>query len=144
MTGLRSSELAAIFVSKRRINLSVDSESCLSPSAFDATEVTFRTGQFFRVPRGLRTISDDTCDDRRVLVDDGLDSGVVVVDGLNGGSGGDGECVTDVSSESLPVNRRQLSIMHSTFRTFRLYDIKITLERIMICEQSSWAYRCCE
>ena len=135
MTGLRSSELAAIFVSERRINLSVDSESCLSPSAFGATEVTFRTGQLFRVPRGLRTISDDTCDDRRVLVDDGLDSGVVVVDGLNGGSG---------SKESPLVNRRELSITHSTFRTFRLYDVKITLERIMICEQSSRAYRCCE
>ena len=126
MTGLRSSELGAIFVSKRRIHLYVDSESCLSPSAFGATEVTFRTGQFFRVPRGLRTISDDTCDDRRVLVDDGLDSGVVVVDGLNGGSGGHGECVTDVSSESPLVNRRELSITHSTFRTFRLYDVKIT------------------
>ena len=34
--------MAAIFVSKRRIDLSVDSESCLSPSAFGATEVTFR------------------------------------------------------------------------------------------------------
>ena len=62
----------------------MDSELCLSPSAFGAMEVTFRTGQFFRVPRCLRTIGDDMCDDRRVLVDDGLDSGVVVVDGLNG------------------------------------------------------------
>ena len=122
VTGLRSSELAAIFVSKRRINLSVDSESCLSPSAFGATEVTFCTGQFFRVPRSLRTISDDTCDDRRVLVGDGLNSGVVVVDGLNGGSGGHGEYVTDVGSESPLVNRRELSITHSTFRTFRLYE----------------------
>ena len=144
MTGLRSSELAAIFVLERRINLSVVSESCLSPSAFGATEVTFRTGQFLRVPRGLRTINDDTSDDRRVLVDDDLDSGVVVVDGFNGGSGGHGECVTDVSCESPLLNRRELSITHSTFRTFRLYDVKITLERKMISEQSSRAYRCCE
>ena len=124
--------MAAIFVSKRRIDLSVDSKSCLSPSAFGATEVTFRTGQFFRVPRGLWTISNDTCDDRRVLVDDGLDSGVIVVDGLNGGSGGHGECVTDVSSESPLVNRRELSITHSPFRTFRLFDVKVTLERISL------------
>ena len=34
VTGLRSRELVVIFVSKRRLNLSVDSESCLSPSAF--------------------------------------------------------------------------------------------------------------
>ena len=128
--------MAAIFVSKRRIDLSVDSEYCLSPSAFGATEVTFRTGQFFRVPRGLWTISNDTCDDRRVLVDDGLDSGVVVVGGLNGGSGGHGECVTDVSSESPLVNRRELSITHSPFRTFRLFDVKVTLERIMVCEHN--------
>jgi len=45
VTGLRSSELSAISVKKRSVNLSVDSQSCLSPSSFGATEVTFRTGQ---------------------------------------------------------------------------------------------------
>ena len=81
MTGLRSSELSAISLTKRRVNLSVDCQSCLSPSTFGSTEVTFRTGQFFRMPRCPRTNSDDACDDRCVLVDDGLDSAVVEVDG---------------------------------------------------------------
>ena len=84
MTGLRSSVLAAIFISKRLINLSVDSELCLSPTAFGATEVTFRTRQPFRVPRYFQTIGYDTCDDGRVPVGGDLDSGIVVVCELNG------------------------------------------------------------
>ena len=63
------------------------SESCLSPSAFGATAVTFRTSQHFRVPWCLGTNGDDTYDDRRVHVDNGLDSAVVVVDGLDSVSG---------------------------------------------------------
>jgi len=65
----------------------MDSESCLSPSAFGATEVTFRTRQHSRVPRCLRTNDDDTGDHRRVLVDGGPDGVVVVVAGLDTGSG---------------------------------------------------------
>ena len=83
---LRISELSAIF-SKRRIVMFVDSESFLSPSAFGATEVTFLTRQHFRVPRCLWTNGDDTGDDRRVHVDDGPDSAVVVVAGVDTGSG---------------------------------------------------------
>ena len=132
MTGLRSGELAAIFVSKRRINLSVDSQSCLSPS----TPFAFRTGQFFRMPRCPRTNSNDACDDRCVLVDDGLDSAVVVVDGRNSGSGSHGECITDVSGENSLVNRCEFSVTHSAFRMLRLHDV----EHVVICQQSSWTY----
>ena len=129
--------MAAIFVSKRRIDLSVDSESCLSPSAFGATEVTFRTGQFFRVPRGLWTISNDTCDDRRVLVDDGLDSGVVVVDGLNGGSGGHGECVTDVNDIILQYD---LLYGHKNKTTF--YEIVADMPVKVFCMKSELSSTC--
>ena len=65
----------------------VDSESCLSPSAFGATEVTFRTRQHFRVPRCLRMNGDDTGDDRRVVLDDGSDGVVAVIDGHDTFSG---------------------------------------------------------
>ena len=92
VTGLRSSELSAISVTKRRVNLS-------------ATEVTFCTGQFFRMPRCPGTNNDDACDDRCVLVDDVLDCAVVVVDGRNSGFGCHGECITDVSRENSLVNR---------------------------------------
>jgi len=45
--------------------------------------------------KSIRTNSDDTFDDRLVLVDDGLDSGDVVVDGFNGGTGIHVEFVTN-------------------------------------------------
>ena len=122
----------------------VDSESCVSPSAFGTMEVTFHTGQHFRVPRCLQTNNDDTCDDRRVLVDDDINSAVVVVDGLDSGSGDHSECVSDASSDSQLVNRCELSIFHSTLWTFIFYNAKITLEHIVICEQSSRTYTCRE
>ena len=76
---LHNNELSAI-ISKRR-------ESFLSPSAFGEMGITFRTRQHIRVPRCLRTNSDDTGDDRRVLVDDGPDGVVIVVAGLDTGFG---------------------------------------------------------
>ena len=63
----------------------MDRESCVSPSTFGTTDVTCRTRQHFRVPRCLRPNCDDTGDDRRVLVDDGPDSVVVAVAGLDTG-----------------------------------------------------------
>ena len=138
MTGLRSSELSAISVRKRRVNLSVDSQSYLSSSTFGATEVTFRTGQFFRMPRCPRTNSDDACDDRCVLFEDGLDSAVVVVDEHNSGSGSHDECLTDVSRENSLVNRCEFSVTHSALWTLGLHDVEFTLEHVVICEQSSW------
>ena len=137
VTDLRTSEFSATSVTKR---LSVDSQSCLSPSTFGATEVTFRTGQYFRMPRCPRTNSGDACDDRCVLVDDGLDSAVVVVDGRNSGFGSHGECFTDLSRENSLVNRCEFSVTHSAFRTLGLHDVEFTLDHVVICEQSSWAY----
>ena len=120
VTGLRSSELLAIPVTKRRVNLSVDSQSCLSPSMFGAKEVTFRIGQFCRMPRYPRTNSDDAYDDRCLLVDDGLDSAVVVVDGRNSGHG---ECITDVTRLLIDANLQ-------TSLTLRFHDV--------IFQQRSW------
>ena len=92
------------------------------------------------MPRCPRANSDDARDDRCVLVDDGLDSAVVVVDGRNSGSGSNGECITVVSRENSLVNRCEFSVTHSAFRTLRLHDVEFTLEHIVICEQSSWTY----
>ena len=56
-------------------------------SSIRTSTVTFRTRQYFRVPRCLRMNGDDTRhDDRRVPVDDGLDTAVPVVDGHDSGS----------------------------------------------------------
>ena len=94
----------------------MDNESRLSPSALGAAGVT-RTGQLFRVPRCLPTNRDDARGNRCVFVHDGRDGGVVFVNERNSGSS---ECVVDVSRESSLVDRRVLSLTHSTCQTCRL------------------------
>ncbi|KAI0210896.1 hypothetical protein LSAT2_004323 [Lamellibrachia satsuma] len=115
-------------------------ESRLSPSALGAAEVTFRTRQLFRVPWCLRTNPDDTRNDRGVVVHDGRDGGVVVVNELNSGTRNHSECVVDISRENPLGDRRVLSITHC--QACRFQHNKVTLEYMVTCKESNRPYRC--
>lgn len=85
VTGLSSGELSAVGASKRRVDLSVDNQSRLSPSVLGAAEVARRVGHLLGVPRRLRTDRDESGDVRCVFVDDARDGSAVCVNELNRG-----------------------------------------------------------
>ena len=100
----RGGELLVIRISECREYLSMHNESVFLPPSFRAAKFTFCSRQIFCMPGRLRSDGDDARHDRRMLVDNCRDGGVVHVDEFIVRSVISTECANDVSSESTLVN----------------------------------------
>ena len=93
-----------IRISVCREYLSVHNESSFLPTSFGAAKFTFCSRQIFCMPGRLRSDGDDAGQDRRMLVEDCRDGGVVHVNEFIIRSGISTKCANDVSSESTLVD----------------------------------------